>query len=444
LKVVIVGASFAGVSAAFAVRQKYPQAEVYLLEKQKMLGYLPGGLQLYFKQEVTSIEAARFITEEQLQAAGIHLLLGLEVVALDAQQYLLKIKQSEAEFEQSYDKLILATGSSQWSQNISGSQSKKVLKYKDFPGVLQAIETLENSHKIALIGGGQIGAEACDLLERKGKEVHLFERMDYLLFKYFDREMIQPVQEALSNQGVFFHFEESVEAIEEKTDGLLIKTKQSALQCDSAIFAMNVRPNLAYLSNQIACHIDGTIKVNAYLETSQKDIFAVGDCIQVPYSLTEETFYIPLVNNAVRTGLIAAENLIEQSTPFIGSIRTLGTKLGEYYLASTGLTEAEAAFYDQPISVSHVIQNSKSFFEGIEIQGKIIFEKQSQRVLGAQLVSKSNILEKINTLALAVQAKQTLMQLAQKDYLYHPTHTNIFDITNQLAVAGLRSVADEV
>jgi NADPH-dependent 2,4-dienoyl-CoA reductase/sulfur reductase-like enzyme len=443
LKIVIVGASFAGVSAALAVRQKYPQAAVYLLEKQAMLGYLPGGLQLYFKQEIDSVAAARFITEEQLQASGIHLKLGTEVVGLDAQQHLLKVKQSEAEYDQAYDKLILATGSSQWSQNISGSQAEKVLKYKDFPGVLQAIETLENSHKIAVIGGGQIGAEACDLLVKKGKEVHLFERMDYLLFKYFDREMIQPVQEALSQQGAVFHFEESVEAIEEERDGLVIQTQQSAFHCDSAVFALNVRPDLAYLSNQVACHIDGTIKVDAYLETSQKDIFAVGDCIQVPYSLTEEAFYIPLVNNAVRTGMLAAENLIEKVTPFIGSIRTLGTKLGEYYLASTGLTEAEAAFYDQPIAASHVIQSSTSFFKGAEIQGKIIFEKQTQRVLGAQLVSKSNILEKINTLALAVQAKQTLTQLAQKDYLYHANYANIFDITNQLGVAGLRSVADE-
>ncbi|MTD41359.1 oxidoreductase [Erwinia sp. CPCC 100877] len=443
MKVVIVGASFAGVSAALAVHQKYPQATVYLLEKQKMIGYLPGGIQLYFKKQVASVEAARFITEQQLEAAGIHLKLQSEVISLDAKQHLLKVKQAAVDYELTYDKLILATGSSQWSQNIAGSYSEKVVKYKDLAGVLQAIETLENSHKVALIGGGQIGAEACDLLMKKGKEVHLFERMDYLLFKYFDREMIQPVQEALSKQGVVFHFEESVESINEQEEGLVIKTKQSALRCDSAVFALNVRPDLAYLSDQVVCHIDGTIKVDAYLETSQTDIFAVGDCIQVPYSLTEETFYIPLVNNAVRTGLLAAENLTEKTLPFVGSIRTLGTKLGEYYLASTGLTEAEAAFYEQPIAASRVVQSSTSFFKGADIHGKIIFEKQSQRILGAQLVSKSNILEKINTLALAVQTKQTLNQLAQKDYLYQPNYTNIFDISNQLGLAGMRSVSNE-
>lgn len=443
MKVVIIGASFAGVSAALAIRKKHPEAEVFLMDKQQTIGYLPGGINLYFNETIKPIETARFISEQELVDHGLTLLLNAEVVSIDATQHIINYEKEALESFISFDKLILATGSSQWSQNILGSDSDKVLKYKFLPGVLQAIEQLENSRKVALIGGGQIGAEAVDTLLKKGKEVHLFERMDYLLFKYFDEEMIQPVQAEMVARGVVFHFDETVEKMTDVDEGLLIETKKSQLVCDSAIFAMNVRPDLGYLDEQVRTHTDGTIFVNEYLETSQVDIFAIGDCIQMPYSLSNESFYIPLVNNAVRSGLVVAQNLVEPTTPFVGSIRTIGTKLVDHYVASTGLTEAEGSFYEQPISVAHVQQKSSLFSGGETISGKIIFEKESHKLLGAQLVSKADILEKINTLALGIQAGQTLEEFYQKDFLYHPYYSNVIDITNQLAFEGLWSEADE-
>lgn len=443
MKIVIIGASFAGVSAALAIRKKHPEAEVFLMDKQQTIGYLPGGINLYFNETIKPIETARFISEQELVDHGLTLLLNAEVVSIDATQHIINYEKEALESFISFDKLILATGSSQWSQNILGSDSDKVLKYKFLPGVLQAIEQLENSRKVALIGGGQIGAEAADTLLKKGKEVHLFERMDYLLFKYFDEEMIQPVQAEMVARGVVFHFDETVEKITDVDEGLLIETKKSQLVCDSAIFAMNVRPDLGYLDEQVRTHTDGTIFVNEYLETSQVDIFAIGDCIQVPYSLSNESFYIPLVNNAVRSGLVVAQNLVEPTMPFVGSIRTIGTKLVDHYVASTGLTEAEGSFYEQPISVAHVQQKSSLFSGGETISGKIIFEKESHKLLGAQLVSKADILEKINTLALGIQAGQTLEEFYQKDFLYHPYYSNVIDITNQLAFEGLWSEADE-
>lgn len=443
MKVVIIGASFAGVTAALAIRKQYPKAEIHLIEKQSTIGYLPGGINLYFNETIDPIENAKFITEQQLKERGILLLLNAKVVSMDSKQHIIQYEKQAAEFFMSFDKLILATGSSQWSQKILGSDSKKVLKYKFLSGVLQAIEQLENSDKIALIGGGQIGAEAADTLLKKGKKVHLFERMDYLLFKYFDEEMIQPVQEEMALRGVVFHFDETVEKVTNLQEGLMIETKKSKLRCNNAIFAMNVRPDLRYLDEHIRTHTDQTIFVNKYLQTSQPDIFAIGDCIQVPYSLSKESFYIPLVNNAVRTGLVVAQNLMEPTTPFVGSIRTIGTKLVDYYVASTGITEAEGLFHEQPISIAHVQQKS-SLFSGNEIiRGKIIFEKHSHKVLGAQLVSKADILEKINTLALSIQMGQTLEELYQKDFLYHPYYSNVIDITNQLGFEGLWSEADE-
>lgn len=443
VKVVIIGASFAGVSAALAIRKKHPTAEIYLLDKQQAIGYLPGSINFYFNERLDSIETERFISEQQLIDNGIFILLNANVVSMDSKQYIVKYKKDETDFFLSFDKLILATGSSQWSQKILGSDSEKVLKYKFLPGALQAMERLKKSDKVALIGGGQIGSEAVDALLKKGIEVHLFERMDYLLFKYFDEEMIHPIQAEMVSRGVIFHFDETVERITDTDEGLLIETKKSQLLCDNAIFAMNVRPDLGYLDGHIQTHTDQTIMVNEYLQTSQADIFAIGDCIQVPHSVSKELLYVPLVNNAVRMGLVVAQNLVKPTTAFVGSIRTIGTKIVDYYVASTGLTEAEGLFYDQPIYVAHAQQKSSLFSGNEEIYGKIIFEKGSHKLLGAQLISKADILEKINTFALGIQTGQTLEAFHQKDFLYHSYYSNVIDITNQLGFEGLWSEANE-
>ncbi|MCA5011438.1 MULTISPECIES: FAD-dependent oxidoreductase [unclassified Enterococcus] len=443
MKVVIIGASFAGVSAALTIRKKYPEAVIYLVEKQATVGYLPGGLTLYYNEAVDTVEELRFVSEQQLKENRIELLLNAKVVSMDSNQQVIHYQRSDELNILSFDKLILATGSSQWSTKIMGSDSEKVLKYKFLPGVKQAIAQLENCKEVALIGGGQIGAEAADTLLSKGISVHLYERMDYLLFKYFDQEMILPVQQEMKKRGVVFHFDETVEKIVEKDDGLQIETQHSHRTVDRAVFAMNVRPDLSYLDEKIDSHTDQTVYVDHYLQTSHQNIFAIGDCIQVPYSLTNDSFYIPLVNNAVRAGAVVAQNILEPTTKFIGSLRTIGTKLVDYYVASTGLTEAEGLFHDQPIEVAHLKQTSSLFSGEKEISGKIIFEKESHRILGAQLVSKADILDKINTLALGIQTEQTLEQFYQKDFLYHPYFSTVMDITNQLAFTALWSDANE-
>ncbi|MHC5217879.1 FAD-dependent oxidoreductase [Enterococcus sp. LJL128] len=441
MNVVIIGASFAGIAAAIGIRQKYKEASVQLLDKQADIGFLPGGLNLWADGQVEQLQEARYITPEQLRQQGIDLCLAAEVTAVDTVLHYLKYEKEGTEFQIAFDKLVLATGSSQWSRQIPGSNSSKVLKYKFLEGSSHSLDVLADSQSVAVIGGGQIGGEAIDSLLKLKKDIHLFESMDYLLFKYFDQEMILPVQEDMKQAGVHFHFNETVEEIVEQGQ-LSIKTRKGDYQCDGAVFAMNVRPDLAYLDRRVERHMDGTILVDNYLQTSQKDVFAVGDCIQIRHSLDTESVYIPLVNNAVRTGLTVAENLIDPAVEFTGSLRTIGTKLGEYYIGSTGLTEAESLFYPEEVAAVHLTQKAALFSEEM-ISGKLIFEKSTKKLLGAQLVSKVDILEKINTLALSIQVGQTLVELYQKDYLFHPFFTNILDITNHLGVAGLWSEQHE-
>lgn len=443
LKVVIIGASFAGITAALAIREQHQAAEIYLIEKQNDIGFLPGGLNLYFKHTVKQLDEARFVTQEMLQQKGIQLLLNREVIGMDVQQQVITFINEEKAAVFSYDKLILATGSSQWSQQIVGSQSNRLLKYKFLPGAFEALQQLESSQSVAIIGGGQIGVEAIDSLIRLNKQVHLFESMDYLLSKYFDEEMIAPVQQEMEKLGVTFHFGETVTEIQETEKAVIVITQKSAVSTDNGIFALNIRPQLTFLDKRIQQRTDQTISVDDYLQTSVANVFAIGDCIDVDNQASKEKLYIPLVNNAIRTGLVVASNLIRPKIPFVGSLRTIGTKLLDYYVASTGLTEEESLFQEAEIGVTHVEQLSSPLASGEAISGKLIYDKQSHRILGAQLVSKVNCLEKINTLALSIQTGQTLESLYQKDYFYQPSFASVIDITNQLGAQALWSESHE-
>lgn len=362
---------------------------------------------------------------------------------MDVENQLIAWSRKEEQQWYSYDKLILATGASQFSTQIRGSQTEKLLKYKFLSGALAAVPLLENSQTVAVIGAGPIGMEAIDFLVKMKKTVHVFESLENLLPKYFDKEMVAEVQKSLEKQAVIFHFEETVLGIEETANGIVLETSEQEISCDSGIFALNLHPQLAYLDKKIQRNLDQTIAVDPYLQTSVPNVFAIGDCISVMNEPVAETFYAPLVNNAVRTGLVVANNLEEKTHRFIGSLRTMGTKVGDYYLASTGLTETEGLFFPQTLASIIVRQPAPPLQHGTEILGKLIYDKVTQRVLGAQLCSKNNCLEKINTLALSIQTGQTLTDLLQKDYFYQPALTNIYDITNLMGASAYWRENDE-
>ncbi|MXS27896.1 NAD(P)/FAD-dependent oxidoreductase, partial [Enterococcus gallinarum] len=148
-------------------------------------------------------------------------------------------------------------------------------------GALAAVPLLEKSQTVAVIGAGPIGMEAIDFLVKMKKTGHVFESLENLLPKYFDKEMVADVQKSLEKQAVIFHFEETVLGIEETANGIVLETSEQKISCDSGIFALNLHPQLAYLDKKIQRNLDQTIAVDAYLQTSVPNVFAIGDCISV-------------------------------------------------------------------------------------------------------------------------------------------------------------------
>lgn len=444
MKVVIIGASYAGVAAALEVRKRYEDAEIILLEKQATLGYIPNGLHLYWENSIVDLDAAYFITKEQLERQNIQCFLEASVEKMNTVNKTITYLYHGRELRLTYDKMIIATGSSQLSQKISGSDGESILKYKRYPEAVAALAKMETSQSITIIGAGPVGVEAAYLLSKQHKKVTLIESMDYILFKYFDKEMILPVQERMIEMGTDLRLNQTVSAIEsEGEQAVTVRFGNKSVTSDAAILGVNVRPNLSYLDEHIQLHLDQTIAVDCYMRTSVEDVFAVGDCIQLSYGDGDKTEYIPLVNNAVRTGIVAAANLIQPETAFKGSLQTIGTFLFGYYVASTGMTEAESVFSGQTVKAYCQKVSLTSLPDADTVTIKWIYDAASHVLLGAQLISTSNILERSIHWRWSFKPSRLWKICSKKSIFFHPSFSQMISATNFVSWLEVRDDGNE-
>ncbi|WP_034298946.1 NAD(P)/FAD-dependent oxidoreductase [Alkalibacterium sp. AK22] len=430
MNIVIIGASFAGVSAAMELRSRDKQATITLLEKQPTLGYMPGSLHLYWEKKIDHLDTIRFITPKKLDQHAIHCQLGATVLALDTAGKKVTYSLLGKEEQIDYDKVIIAAGSRQLSEKIKGSENERVLKYKQYEEAQKAIDIVDRSQHITIIGGGHVGVEAADLLNRQQKQVTLIESMDYILFKYLDSDMTRPVQQKMLAEGIDLRLKQTVSAIDTALEEhLVLHLGEDTLKTEAAVMGVNVRPYLPFLDASIRLNSDQTIAVDQYLRTSVEDVFAAGDCIQLT-GPEEDSRYLPLINNAVRSGMTAARNLISPVSPFKGSLKTIGTCVFGYYIASTGMTEADSLFTPRQVNSHRQTVQLNSLPDSDTVTLKWVYDAQTHELLGAQMVSTSNILEKINTLALAIQTRQTLDEIQQTDYFFHPSYSQLTSTTS--------------
>ncbi|OTN75573.1 hypothetical protein A5886_000647 [Enterococcus sp. 8G7_MSG3316] len=424
MKIVIIGGSFGGISCAREARRLYPKAEILLIEKKAQIGFIPSGMLLYIEGRIASLADAFFCTVDQLTAEGITVSLNETVHDIIPEEHLLQTDQRKI----NYDRLVLAAGSSQDS-TILPQPEESLLTYKEYAAAQRFVEALSQARTVSIVGAGQAGMEAANTMVGIGKSVSVIESMDYPLFKYFDQTFLQPFLDDLTDKkNLTFYWSEPTLAVTDTDTGFQVETAKHVIESDLVLTTVNVHPSIQPAFAAFRRHSDQTIWTDQYLETSYRDVFAVGDLIQIPNGVTNDTSYMPLVNNAIRSGAAAARNLAEKKVPFRGGLRTVGTQLFDWYLASTGLTESDRFFYEQDI-VCHDFEARVSVFESTTIHGKLTIEAQSGRVLGAQLLSKANILEKINLLAFAIEKKATMAELAQKDFFFQPKFSPATDET---------------
>ncbi|MDT2640389.1 FAD-dependent oxidoreductase [Enterococcus dongliensis] len=439
MKIVIIGASHGGIAAAKSLCSLANDNEIFLIDRKPIheLGYISSGINLHFQEIIH--ELTEVTTDVQpLIDLGVKLMTEYEVTDIDPtnHQLILKKEQEEILF---YDKLILAMGSSPTNIKIL-IDAENAFTYKGLEESQQVLDSLEKAQEVAIFGAGYVGLELANVLAKTGRKVYLVDNMPMILSRYFDTNMIEEVQQALATQEIYFYPNEFLIDYQKNNNQvekicLLSKT----ITADTVIFPSQAQPNTEFLRDKVALNDDDTVVVDDYLQTSEPDIYAIGDIVPISYSETMHVF-MPLVTRAVHMARAAALTLIGHPTSFDRKNKVSATKIMDYFLGSVGVTEEEAPFLDMNVqSVQAKICLTPTYVaQQKTAKVKLIYQKDTLEIIGAQLVSKEYLLQDLNLLSVLIHDKKTITELAVENFCFVPQFTPHFHYLNELALQVLQ------
>jgi NADH oxidase (H2O2-forming) len=424
-KVVIIGAHAAGVDAASACRKKDRTAEITLITKERNAGYSRCGLPFVIGGQIPSFEDLIVFSSAYYKMLKLNLKKETEVIKIDTQNKAINsIDKNGVSERLSYDKLIISTGASPFLPRIKGYKKKGIMSLRTLEDGRQIDQVVKRGAKTALImGGGLIGLETGIGLQERGLKVTVVEMLPQILPAMIDLDMAKIAKEMLEQKGLLILTEKRVEEIlgEDMATGVIAGGEQ--INADMLISAFGVRANTKLAADaEIILGETRAIKTNLRMETNVNDIFAAGDCAEVPNLITHKPSCSQLGTIAVRQGKVAGINAGGGYALFEGVLASAVTKLFDTEVGSTGLT-VNAANRTKIETVSGTISSKTraDYFPGAKpIKIKIVVEKESQRIIGAQIIGGEEVTQRINALSLAIQKHMTVRELAKADTAYAP------------------------
>lgn len=445
MKVVIIGCTHAGTITASQVFSQHPDAEVTIYEKNDNVSFLSCGIATYLGGVAKSIDDMFYSSPEALAQLGAAVHMQHEVTAVDLKKKTLKVKNlvSGEESEDHYDKLMVTTGSWPVIPNLPGIDDPNVYLCKNYNHAKKLFEVAKNAQKIVVIGGGYIGVELVEAYSKQGKQVALIDGNDRLLSKYYDAKYTDIVTKDFEDHQVTLAFDELVAGFEHKDQGVVVKTNKGSYDADIAILCIGFRPNTGLFKDQLEFNADGSIKTNAYMQTSDPDVYGAGDSVAVHYNPTNQEAYVPLATNAVRQGIIAGTNLYGNTMTYMGTQSTSGLQLYDNSMSSTGMTleSARAAGFDADAVTFEDNYRPEFMQTNAKVIGTVVWDRSNNQILGAQFMSKLDISMYANTVSVMIQNHNTINFMAMVDMLFQPNFDRPFNFINLL---GQQAVAKAV
>lgn len=441
MKVVIIGCTHAGTAAASNIAKLYKDAEITVYEKNNNISFLSCGIALYVGGVVKDPKGLFYSSPEKLKELGVVTRMKHEVLDVNLEEKSLVIKNLEdnSEFVDNFDKLIVTSGSWPIIPRIDGITMDNILLSKNYDHSNEIIACSKNAENIVVVGAGYIGVELVEAFTEKGKKVTLIDTEERIMNKYFDREFTDRAEETFRNHGVKIALGETVVRFEGSDNTVKkVVTDKGSYDADLVILSIGFKPSTGLFKDKLQMLANGAIIVDEYMQTSCKDVFAAGDCCAVIYNPTGKHQYIPLATNAVRMGTLVAKNLVNQSVKYLGTQATSGIKIYDLNCAATGLTETMAKALEIEVKTVTVRENYRPEFMPTheEVLLKVVYDSDTRVILGAQIQSKADLTQSINTLSVVIQNKMTIDELAFIDFFFQPHYNKPWNILN---MAGLQA-----
>lgn len=443
MKIVVIGCTHAGTAAIINAAKLYKDAKITVYERNDNISFLSCGIALYVGGVIKDPQGLFYSSPEQLKELGVETKMKHDVLDVNLDKKELKIRNLDTneEFIDKFDKLIITTGSWPIVPKFEGIELENILLSKNFYHSNIIIEKSKDVKDIVVIGAGYIGVELVEAFEMNGKNVTLIDMQDRILAKYLDKEFTDVAEKAFLDHNVKLQLGEKVQKFDGQNNKVTkVITDKGEYKADLVIMCIGFRPSTELFKGQIEMLPNGAIIVDEYMRTSKEDVFAAGDSCAVIYNPTKEHRYIPLATNAVRMGTLAARNLVKPTTKYMGTQGTSGIKIYEHNIASTGLTEEACKDLDIEIETVTVKDNYRPEFMPTfdEATLKVVYEKENRRILGAQIISKADLTQSINTMSVIIQNEMTIDELAFIDFFFQPHFNKPWNLLNQVGLNALK------
>lgn len=438
MKVVIVGGVAGGASAAARLRRLDEQAEIIVFERTGFVSYANCGLP-YFIGGVIEQESALTLQSPKGFWDRFHITVKTshEVTAIHPEEHTVEAHNLETgeHFVETYDKLILSPGAHPIRPELPGIDSNKLFSLRTVEDTLR-IHSYVQEHKptsAVVVGGGYIGIEAAENLRELGLEVTLLQRPKQLM-NNLDFDMATFVHMKMRDSGINLRLGANVTGFQE-VDGHIVTNvaEGSPITADMVLLAIGVMPE-SHLAKEAGLQlgIKGAIAVNDRMETSAPDVYAVGDAVQVKHQVTGEDAVISLAGPANKQGRIVADVIAGLNSSYKGSLGSSAIKVFDLTVANTGLSEkaASAAGYQYESVVLSPGSHAGYYPGATPMTMKVVFERETLRLLGAQIVGGEGVDKRIDVLATAIQAGIRADQLKDLDLAYAPPYSSAKDPVN--------------
>jgi len=445
-RLVIIGGSDAGISAALRAREVDPSVEPTLVIADRYPNFSICGLPFYLSGEVSDWRSLAHRTKDEIEQAGIRLLMDHHAKAIAAEKKLVQVVDRQGGTrEVQYDRLVIGTGAESIKPNIRGIDLPGVflLRWMDDSFAVYKWLTEHESRSALIVGGGYIGMEMADALSFRGLSVKVVEFAKTVLTTV-DGPLGEQVAAELERHGVKVVTGVGIESIDAEGQSLKVQgTKEFNAQVDLVLVAVGCRPSTTLAAGAgIQTGLKGAIKVNRRMETSVPDIYGAGDCVETWHNLLKKYTYLPLGTTAHKQGRVAGENAVGGNREFEGSLGTQAVKIFDLVAGRTGLrdTEAQEAGFD-PFTDHLETWDHKVYYPGAEkMIIRITGDRRTQRLLGAQILGhrRSEVSKRIDIFATALFSNMTIEQLSDLDLSYTPPLSSPWDPVQMAAQAWIK------
>lgn len=448
MRLVVIGGTAAGLSAASRVRKYLPDADITVIERTGYVSYGSCGLPYYVSGVINEADELVSLTPADLVAKrGMKVLLHHEAVALDRVEKTVSVTdlRNGGKLLLPYDALVLATGASALTPSALAVKADNVFTLRTVENGIAIRQSLAGAKRAVIIGGGYIGLEMVDAFMAQGIHVDLFEAADRLL-PDLNPKFSDSVLDTLKAHGVSLHLGATVEEILLQGGRAVgVKACQVEYPADIVLICVGVRPNASLAKAAgLATEPNGAITVDSHQRTSDRAIWACGDCACTTNRITGQRCYAPLGTNANKQGRVAGACISGKDAAFPGVLPSQITKVFELYIASTGLNiqQAAQAGFHAAHTLIHKGDRASYYPGGRESELCLVFDRASGRILGAQGIGGESIAGRINVLATAITCNMPVQDIAQLDLVYAPPVAPVYDpilIAGECAVKELGS-----